>query len=92
MKDKSHRTTQHLRVLEIMSDQAWRTLPQICDLMGFPCLQTSISMRLRELRYERFGGWDVQTDTFNGRTFYYRVMPPAPRVQPVQQGLFQGHV
>lgn len=45
------------RVLRLMSDGHWRTLREIEDLLGYP--QASVSARLRDLRKQKFGAWDV---------------------------------
>lgn len=78
---------QRKRVLAIMADGAERTLLQLCKEMGIPCLQTSVSMRLRELRQPKYGGWRVLKRSENGLTFYYRVLPPVP-VAPEQVEMF----
>jgi len=56
--DKARLTGQCLRVFTAMSDGRWRTLAEIEAATGDP--QASISARLRDLRKEKFGGYEVQ--------------------------------
>ncbi len=51
--------SQLLRVAGCMSDGEWRSLRQISELTGDP--EASVSARLRDLRKDKFGAHDVQT-------------------------------
>ncbi|MEL6396610.1 MAG: hypothetical protein AAFQ71_11500 [Planctomycetota bacterium] len=46
-------------VFELMRDGCWRTLGEIKDQIGKGG-EASISARLRDLRKDDFGGWDVE--------------------------------
>lgn len=48
---------QHNRVLAVMKDGAWHTLPELAAATGDP--EASISARIRDLRKARFGGYVV---------------------------------
>ena len=82
-------TTQLERVKALMSDQHWRSLQQIAQLVGGT--EASVSARLRDLRKTAFGSFQVerkrQGDPRRG-FFVYRVLDPMPLVA-VQPDLFQ---
>ena len=65
------------RVYEVMSDGEWRTLFEISALTGGDP-QASVSARLRDLRKERFGGYDVDHRCKGGGTGEYRLLLPDP--------------
>lgn len=73
-KDKARLNAQTYRVWHLMSDQQWRTLREIARATGDP--EASVSARLRDLRKEKFGGFDVQRQRRTEGTFEYRMMPP----------------
>jgi hypothetical protein len=56
--DRARLNDQTRRVYEAMKDGQWRTLGEIHRLTGDP--EASISARLRDLRKEKFGGFNVQ--------------------------------
>lgn len=82
-------TTQLERVKALMSDQRWRSLQQIAQLVGGT--EASVSARLRDLRKASYGSFQVerkrQGDPRRG-FFVYRVLDPVP-VVAVQPDLFQ---
>ena len=51
----------------------WRTLPEIARLVGYPA--TSVSARLRDLRKEKFGGYNVERRYVGDGLWEYRVKP-----------------
>lgn len=68
---------QHDRIKALMSDQAWRTLPEIEAITGDPA--ASISAQLRHLRKDRFGGFVIERRARGDRSdglFEYKMMPP----------------
>lgn len=78
-------TTQLERVKALMSDQRWRSLQQIAQLVGGT--EASVSSRLRDLRKAQYGSFVVERRREGRPTrgfFLYRVLLPAP---PAQQAL-----
>lgn len=73
--EKDHRrlSGQVQRVYEAMRDGQWRTVQMISDLTGDP--PASIQARLRDLRKERFGAYEVESHRSepNGSIWVYRV-------------------
>ena len=55
--DHDRLTKQIGRVYDLMIDGKWRTLHQISEATGDP--ESSVSARLRDLRKDRFGGYQV---------------------------------
>jgi hypothetical protein len=66
---------QMLRILLLMSDRAWRTLPEISERTGDP--PASVSAQLRHLRKKRFGAYRVDKRPRAGSRglWEYRVSP-----------------
>jgi hypothetical protein len=55
--DKERLTNQLSRICELMMDGKFRTVKEIADITGDP--ETSVSAQLRNLRKEKFGGYQV---------------------------------
>jgi hypothetical protein len=62
---------QMLKVYELMRDGSWRTLREIADAVGSP--EASVSARLRDLRKERYGSFQVERQRDDGGLHLYRV-------------------
>jgi hypothetical protein len=76
-KDRKRLTGQILRILDLMSDQQWRTVDEIEQITGFP--GTSISAQLRNLRKEEGGAYTVPKRRRGGDTsalWEYRLGTP----------------
>ena len=72
-KDQVRLSRQGQVVYNVMRDGKWRTLSYLNRLTGEP--EASISARLRDLRKEKFGGFDVQRRRINdGGLYEYRVL------------------
>ena len=56
--DEARLTAQLQAVQAVMADGRWRTLRCIARRVNAP--EASVSARLRDLRKERFGSWDVE--------------------------------
>lgn len=84
-------TLQRKEVFSVMKDGHWRTLMQLDYLLGHKFLTTSISARLRDFRKTQYGGYQVERRAMGDstRTFEYRLLPPAPRIEPHQESLFE---
>lgn len=59
-------------VFDLMQDGKWRTLREIAASTKKP--EASVSARLRDLRKERFGSWNVQREGLGDGLFRYRVV------------------
>lgn len=57
------------KVRAVMADGQWRTLYAISAAVGAP--EQSVSARLRDLRKERFGGYDVRRRRVAGGVWEY---------------------
>ena len=64
--DKKRLTGQILRVFHVMKDGKFRSLKEIETMLGDP--QASISAQLRNLRKDRFGGYNVNKRRRGDRT------------------------
>lgn len=62
---------QMLKVYELMRDGSWRTLREIADSVGSP--EASVSARLRDLRKDRYGSFQVDRQRDEGGLHLYRV-------------------
>lgn len=71
-RDDVRLTGQLLRVWNVVSDGAWKTLRQISDATGDP--EASISAQLRHLRKERFGAHEVEKVHMGSGLYRYRVL------------------
>lgn len=58
-------------VFELMRDGKWRTLREIAASTKKP--EASVSARLRDLRKEKFGSWNVESRRIGDGLFEYRV-------------------
>lgn len=76
-RDADRLSRQARAVWNVMRDNRWRTLPEIARVLEEP--QQSISARLRDLRKDRFGGWDVQREYVAHGVWRYRVLKPKER-------------
>lgn len=74
--DGSRLTRQLYKIRHIMARGQWHTLAQLESLTGYP--QASISARLRDLRKERHGAWDIQRRRVPGMpgVHEYRALMP----------------
>lgn len=78
--DHSRLSRQLVVVRELMLDGRWRTLAEISMAVGEP--EASVSARLRDLRKEKFGGYEVgrRRKGEAGRGVHeYRVTQGAPQ-------------
>lgn len=75
------------RVRRLMVDGQWRSLRQIAAVVGGT--EAAVSARLRDLRKERFGSWEVERRALGSRDrglFSYRVLPPKEKKEkPVKK-------
>lgn len=85
-RDKARLNRQALAVYDLMRDQRWRTLQEISDMTGEPI--ASVSARLRDLRKERFGAYQVDREYVSDGLWRYRVLPPTA-IEPVQLELLE---
>jgi hypothetical protein len=67
-KDQKRLTRQLERVYEVVKGGEWHTLAGISDITGDP--EGSIGARLRDLRKEKFGSYDIRRKR-KGNTFSY---------------------
>lgn len=58
-------------VFDLMKDGKWRTIREIAARTKKP--ETSVSARLRDLRKEKFGSWNVDRRKVGVGLFEYRV-------------------
>lgn len=74
--DEPALTDQRKRIYALMSDGAWRSLPEIHRLTGFP--EASISAQLRHLRKPEFGKHNVtkRLSPHQKRLREYRIVIP----------------
>ena len=66
--DHARLTSQLNRVYDVIKDGRWHTLSSIATITGDP--EGSVSARLRDLRKEKFGAYDIQR-TRRGNVFSY---------------------
>lgn len=76
--DGKRLTTQLDRVLAVMSDHEWHTIPEIVKKISFPpyeqASEAGVSARLRDLRKTRFGSRKIERRRVgNSGTFQYRL-------------------
>lgn len=84
--------TQRMELLRILGSGLWFTLEEISAQMRVPHMLTGLSMRLRELRYDRFGSWPVEKMQVSSRLWKYRIKKsaaPLPKSEPVQTSMFE---
>jgi hypothetical protein len=78
--DKRRLTAQLSVVKQLMQDNRWWTIAQLCDAVwkqGYKGTQQGVSARIRDLRKARFGGHVVmrrRTERVSGE-FEYRLLP-----------------
>lgn len=70
-RDGARLNAQLKRVRDLMLDGIWRTLEEISIATGYP--EASISARLRDLRKEKFGGYQVNRRNMGKGTWVYQV-------------------
>lgn len=76
-RDGARLTSQLERVRTFMGDGRWRTLAEIADAIGGT--EPSASARLRDLRKDKFGGYQVERAYVENGLWQYRVLaPPTP--------------
>jgi hypothetical protein len=66
-------SSQHEVIRSLMADGAWRTLPQIEAITGYP--PASISAQLRHLRKPRFGSWILDKRHTERGLWEYQILP-----------------
>lgn len=71
-RDNERLGEQFVKVKSLMLDGMWRTLEQIAEAVGAPA--PSVSARLRDLRKERFGGYQVERRYIAKGLFEYRIV------------------
>jgi hypothetical protein len=62
------------KVRDVMIDSQWRTLSEIAESVGAP--EGAVSARLRDLRKEKFGGYEVNRQRVDGGLYRYQVIDP----------------
>jgi|WetSurMetagenome_2_1015567.scaffolds.fasta_scaffold306846_3 hypothetical protein len=82
--DHDRLQTQLRRVREIMLDGRWWTLAELESHLGYP--QASVSARIRDLRKEKFGGFEVARRRITGGLFEYRVVLPRGQMSLFEEG------
>jgi hypothetical protein len=70
-KDHERLKGQLKKVKDLMIDGQWRTLAEIAEVVGAP--EGSVSARLRDLRKEKFGGYNVERRRVTGGLWEYSV-------------------
>ena len=70
-RDLSRLNDQMRDVYELMKDGKWRPLFAIASHTGHP--EASVSARLRDLRKERFGGFNVERRYIANGVYHYRL-------------------
>lgn len=77
-KDHKRLSSQLFQVKWLMGDGKWRSLDQISTTLGFREQSSfppaSISARLRDLRKEKFGAYQVERRRGDGGLFEYRLV------------------
>jgi hypothetical protein len=58
-------------VFIIMSDRQWHTLPELASKCCI--METTASARIRDLRKERFGSWEVSTQRNDMGLWQYKL-------------------
>lgn len=87
-KDSERLTKQHLRIMNVMKDQTWRSLPEISDITGDP--PASVSAQLRHLRKQRFGHHTVnKRHRTQGLWEYQLILNDKPEEEPSEALLDQ---
>jgi hypothetical protein len=79
-RDQKRLSVQLMRVWNVMSDGAWRTLAEISQLTGDP--PASISAQLRHLRKSRFGCHEVRKVHLRNGLYVYSLRPNPAGVKP----------
>lgn len=86
--DHDRLSTQLRRVLAVMVDGQWHTLSELADKAQGS--EAGVSARLRDLRKEKFGSWDVERERLEpgkrGR-FAYRLIPPRKQSEQLRLAL-----
>lgn len=76
--DKARLTGQLKAVYNVMSDGEWRSLIQISQLAGMKLNKyvpdSSASARLRDLRKDKFGGYEIERKSMGNGIFHYRMV------------------
>lgn len=77
-RDKARLTGQLKAVYNVMSDGEWRSLIQISQLAGIKLNKyvpdSSASARLRDLRKDKFGGYEIERKSMGNGIFHYRMV------------------
>ena len=71
-RDYARLTGQILRIYDLVKDGKWRTLDQISKATDDP--HASVSAQLRNLRKERFGGFNVERRHISDGLYEYRLV------------------
>jgi len=67
------RLSDQLKVVHrIMSDGRWHFLPELVEALG--CKEQSASARVRDLRKEKYGSHNIQTERVSGGLYRYRMV------------------
>ncbi len=76
-RDRKRLTTEFNAVKTILMDGEWHTLPELFARTGYPAT-AALGSRIRDLRKEKFGGYNVESRCVNGGVWAYRVLLPEP--------------
>lgn len=93
--DRARLQTQLQAVRSVMLQGGWFTISEIKSLIGGTATPQSISARLRDLRKQRFGGFEVQRRRRGSKDaglFEYRLSDPAgscPKVSRPPPDMFE---
>jgi uncharacterized protein (DUF2132 family) len=82
-RDAMRLTAQLVRLWNLMSDSAWRSLEEISSLTGAP--PASASAQLRHLRKTRFGAHKVEKLYVQRGLYLYRLVPSPTGAKPWTQ-------
>lgn len=73
--DKERLTGIQVRVRDLMADGCWRTPSDVAAALELP-FGTDVTRRIRELREEKWGGFDVERERIEGGQWKYRCIKP----------------
>lgn len=74
-RDRARLSVQLYRVKAVMGDGNWRTLEMISRAINAP--QASVSARLRDLRKDKFGGYQIERRFVRRGLWEYRMVVQA---------------
>jgi hypothetical protein len=74
-RDGKRLNAQLTAVYSIIKDGQWRTLSQIAEQAGAP--EPSVSARLRDLKKQKFGSYQIEKQYLGSGLWQYRMVPNA---------------